>query len=1099
MLKSTEYAKLLKAFIEEIIDDKKASLKIKYKIYIRLDFSIEARLFVGRKDAQSPEVPEFLTEDGEDQLQEKFKEYLKKATEGENEYWNSSLLNNAEKEVFIPEVRFLLDSYEEADSPLNKYMFENGRGNDIEYGAKYRFASLLDQPSETVPTAKKKEVKVITFYSYKGGMGRTTTLIAFALYLASKGKRVAVVDCDLEAPGYLNFFDLSNQIELKEGKRNGLVEYLSDYAFVEGEDEYLDIAKYVVIPTENSQGGKGADYFRNIYIVPGGNLNEPLKDTDSEDPDYLSRLEDLKDASKDYLEGISRLNLSNTDDMMRGFNSLFSKLRQEYQVDVILLDSRTGLNDIFGVLALNMSDYVVGFFGFSDQNMPGLRQLMSAYAHSPRDFKLSLVTTLLPPDATDVWITNGRKKIVKVVDEELEKVPGESEKAPKDSPEHFILKRIPKLEMLGTNDKDADAGLFTLVEGLSKTGEENSIKDIGEMKDLFDLIMDTEWPPKEEISSLVSAYDKNISATDVNVQNKKVLTPIQRQKFILKHVMQQLSRIQSYAEDTSIEPSLFFYRKCMADFFEASKFIIRGPKGAGKSMLYKALGEPGLEATQKLIIKCVKETQPSLFQKKEYICLNAISLSRDISFNELFVKGTVDINIFWMVYTWNVILLDKRFEQVRKNSPIGNKIITAKGFGALRDIELLIANYDFTFLAQVEDDLNTVDKFLREQSKQLFVLYDGLDNIQPDTWSKTVSPLIDFWRDRVESYSNISPKIFMRTDLFGYIRGTNTLRLKETCIDIDWTLEEVFGFFFKLVLSSEEVKAQMWNILKEVNKEIHIQTIENNWDVDAGQMLNPEEAVLRPLVDIFFGRFVFLNNRKVDTWKFFEQNISNASGIISLRPFINLLGVDMLKQAYEDPKLDYPSIILPSKYYATLENRDEAANDYFRDMTRNSEFTDVINFRDYLTSSAGTPYQYKELEEKSFEELLQRVCDTYKGVQDFHSENITQLSQQLIAAGIITMIPRGYKLYRFAPMFHYLWRLKTPEKWERGTLSRGRTGKLIIITREGKRISFVSDVEYPMDDFCGKQIEYKSEEVAGDEKVVSWRPIRKATPPKTCE
>ena len=615
------------------------------------------------------------------------------------------------------------------------------------------------------------------------------------------------------------------------------------------------------------------------------------------------------------------------------------------------------------------------------------------------------------------------------------------------------------------------------------------------MKDLFDLIMKTEWSPREDVSSPASAYGKNMSATDVNAQNKKAMTPIQRQKFILKHVMQQLSMIQSYAEDTLIEPSLFFYRRCMADFFKASKFIIRGPKGSGKSMLYRALGEPGLEATQKIIINGVKATYPQLLKREEYICLNAISLSRDISFNELFGKGTVNINIFWMVYTWNVILLDERFEQIRKNSPIGNKITKAKGFGALRDIEPLIVNYDFTFLAQIEDDLNTVNNFLRKQNKQLFVLYDGLDNIQPDTWGKTVSPLIDFWRDRVENYSNISPKIFMRTDLFDYIRGTNTLRLERACVDIDWTIEEVFGFFFKLVLSSENVRTQMWNMLKEVNKEIHIQTIENNWNADAGQMLNPQEAVLSPLVDIFFGRFVVLDNRKVDTWKFFERNISNASGAISLRPFINLLGVDMLKQAYEDPKLDYSTIILPSRYYATMENRDKAANEYFRDMTRNSEFTDVINFKDYLTSSAGTPYQYKELDEKSFDELLQKVCDTYKGTQDFHSENITQLKQQLVASGIIAIIPRGYKLYRFAPMFHYSWHLQTPNKWERGTLSIGRTGKFIIVTRDGKRISFASNLEqYPANDLLRKQIEYKSEEVAGDEKIVSWRLIKKATP-----
>lgn len=48
--------------------------------------------------------------------------------------------------------------------------------------------------------------KIITFYSYKGGTGRSMALANMAWILASNGKRVLVVDWDLEAPGYIDFF-----------------------------------------------------------------------------------------------------------------------------------------------------------------------------------------------------------------------------------------------------------------------------------------------------------------------------------------------------------------------------------------------------------------------------------------------------------------------------------------------------------------------------------------------------------------------------------------------------------------------------------------------------------------------------------------------------------------------------------------------------------------------------------------------------------------------------------------------------------------------------------------------------------------------------
>lgn len=53
---------------------------------------------------------------------------------------------------------------------------------------------------------KSERPKVITFYSFKGGMGRTTALAAVALCLAKQGKNVLAIDTDIEAPGLATLF-----------------------------------------------------------------------------------------------------------------------------------------------------------------------------------------------------------------------------------------------------------------------------------------------------------------------------------------------------------------------------------------------------------------------------------------------------------------------------------------------------------------------------------------------------------------------------------------------------------------------------------------------------------------------------------------------------------------------------------------------------------------------------------------------------------------------------------------------------------------------------------------------------------------------------
>ena len=47
---------------------------------------------------------------------------------------------------------------------------------------------------------------IVTFYSWKGGVGRTMALANVAIQLARKGHSVLAVDWDLEAPGLNRYF-----------------------------------------------------------------------------------------------------------------------------------------------------------------------------------------------------------------------------------------------------------------------------------------------------------------------------------------------------------------------------------------------------------------------------------------------------------------------------------------------------------------------------------------------------------------------------------------------------------------------------------------------------------------------------------------------------------------------------------------------------------------------------------------------------------------------------------------------------------------------------------------------------------------------------
>jgi cellulose biosynthesis protein BcsQ len=71
--------------------------------------------------------------------------------------------------------------------------------------------------------------QIFSFYSFKGGVGRSMAVANVAALLARAGNSVLVVDWDLEAPGlqkYFNRFD--GRIDGEARRTPGIVDLLSD-------------------------------------------------------------------------------------------------------------------------------------------------------------------------------------------------------------------------------------------------------------------------------------------------------------------------------------------------------------------------------------------------------------------------------------------------------------------------------------------------------------------------------------------------------------------------------------------------------------------------------------------------------------------------------------------------------------------------------------------------------------------------------------------------------------------------------------------------------------------------------------------------------
>lgn len=183
--------------------------------------------------------------------------------------------------------------------------------------------------------------RIVTFYSYKGGVGRTAALANIGVLLAANGKRVLMVDCDLEAPGLDRYFRPYAPIAFPPN--SGMIHLLHDAA-------------------RSSRAAWGSHVQEIVLPEISNTVSNPIK------LDLIS-------------SGIAAPNYA---DLLRAFSwqtffqdqsggAVIERWRDEWKkaYDFVLIDSRTGVTDAGGVCTILLPDFLVVVFTANDQSFEG--------------------------------------------------------------------------------------------------------------------------------------------------------------------------------------------------------------------------------------------------------------------------------------------------------------------------------------------------------------------------------------------------------------------------------------------------------------------------------------------------------------------------------------------------------------------------------------------------------------------------------------------------------------------------------------------------------------------------------------------------------
>jgi len=199
---------------------------------------------------------------------------------------------------------------------------------------------------------------IVTFYSYKGGVGRTQLAVNVASYLCHyQGKKVLMIDWDLEAPG-LHYYFKKDKSEINKG----LIELFGEYQkLARGEKPLIEEA----LP-----------FFDESYVL---NLARSERSGGQIDLIAAGKYDDQ------YNYNVSKFDWFDFYEMLDGkaYIEFIKEKLNALDYDYVFIDSRTGISDYSGICNIQMPVLNVLVIAPTNQNFEGCWRVANSIVQSP--------------------------------------------------------------------------------------------------------------------------------------------------------------------------------------------------------------------------------------------------------------------------------------------------------------------------------------------------------------------------------------------------------------------------------------------------------------------------------------------------------------------------------------------------------------------------------------------------------------------------------------------------------------------------------------------------------------------------------------------
>jgi MinD-like ATPase involved in chromosome partitioning or flagellar assembly len=205
---------------------------------------------------------------------------------------------------------------------------------------------------------------IITFYSFKGGVGRSMAAVNVAEVFAQAGLRALLVDFDLEAPSLDTYYPESIEaildslgiVDLVHAYKRAIASPGPLYQTSDSQLPFEDIRRAIVTVRHDPSGGC-------VYLMPCGRRSN----------DHMSR----------YAAAVHTLDWRDLYENWEG-ELYFRWLRQQFysHADVTLVDCRAGISDIVAVCCGQIADLVVLLCAANVQQVEGSKIMASRLQNS---------------------------------------------------------------------------------------------------------------------------------------------------------------------------------------------------------------------------------------------------------------------------------------------------------------------------------------------------------------------------------------------------------------------------------------------------------------------------------------------------------------------------------------------------------------------------------------------------------------------------------------------------------------------------------------------------------------------------------------------